>query len=383
MKNLTPILITVLLLGGCSSAPSSTTSNTTGVSSTSATPRATASSVSPEHQALAEKLSGQAKDGKFEYKVLNDPANGPAFLILADKDPKLAAAALEAMSLTYTHYEPDKKKNHPDEYYQSVVLRHLDAQDGPTLYFAIKAAGALMGAKPQRPVVDKLVQIVLNHPKTGARYEAMESLFLMKDFLADKDIAEAFLATLKAEPALQSSALFRFRSNAYSLPNKSAVHQAAYELTKSKDEGVRGRAWQVVAETVDTKDKAKLAEELTGALKDKSPFVRSVAADCLSLVAKQKGVAALMPLLSDKTSNTYEIEFQNLRGHKETVHHDGSPWSRVDDAALYAIQSATGMMDEEKKFKYGKIDHTKVDADIAAQIKACQSWFEKTKSSLK
>lgn len=385
MKRLALVSVALTLsLSGCSSAPPPAPSASSPGAAPSAAAPAASQATPPSGELLAQvtKLKGEAKDGKWEYKVLNDPANGPAFLAIAQEGKDGLASALEGLSLTYTLNPNDTKKNHPTPEFAALVLAQLDSKDPLCLYFALKSAQALMGEKPDRAVVDKLVQIVTQHTEIGARMEAQETLFLMKDYLKDPAVAGAFLASLQDKPAIQSNALFRLRSGAYDLPNKKEVFQAVLGLVNSEDPGVRGRAWQFLCLATDQGDKAQLIAQATKALEDKHPFTRSAAAEALAEMAREHAVKPLMKLLGDKAANTYEIEYPTLRGQKDSLHHDGSPWSRVDDATLYALESATAMLEGDLHFDYGDINYKQVDQDIAREVKHAQDWFQKNQSKL-
>ena len=90
-----------------------------------------------------------------------------------------------------------------------------------------------------------------------------------------------------------------------------------------------------------------------------------------------------MSLVDDKEKNTYDINYTDLLGHQSRVHHDGSAWSRVNDAALYALDRATSFLPKEEQFVYDKINYKTVDDDIAAQVKKAKAWHAKYKASQK
>ena len=77
----------------------------------------------------------------------------------------------------------------------------------------------------------------------------------------------------------------------------------------------------------------------------------------------------------------YSIKFPSLSGLQKSVNHDGSAWSRVDDAVLRALEGMTRAM-KDKRFKYGKINYKQVDADIAREVANAQKWYEANKDSL-
>jgi hypothetical protein len=375
-KNHLAILLSISLLGGCSSKAPVASGSPVALASSGPGTTAAASDAPLDEAAKKkiEELKAGVKKNRFDYKERSKTENGPLFLAIAESDPKFLAPALDGLSETYTHYAPNSKKNHPDQRYSAVVLKALDTKDSTELYYALKAACQVMGEKADPEVVTKVVGIVENHNLEGARFEAMDTLFLKKDFLKDPAIYAAFFKKLEdPTAAVQSLALFRFKGNSYGLPDVAKVFEAAHGLMKSKDPGVRGRALEVASETVPDGDKEALAKEIVAALKDQNPYVRSVAASSLARLVKTKAVADIMPLLKDSARNTYDAPYKTLIETRASMHHDGSPWSRVDDAALFAIESATS--GTPNKFDYAKINHTNVPGDIAKEVKHATEWF--------
>ena len=86
-------------------------------------------------------------------------------------------------------------------------------------------------------------------------------------------------------------------------------------------------------------------------------------------------------MLDDNTKNSYVIKYTKLTGEPGTVLHDGSAWSRVDEAVLYALKTMTWSMGD-KKFKYTTINYKTVDKDIATAIKEAKAWYRKNKKAL-
>lgn len=126
---------------------------------------------------------------------------------------------------------------------------------------------------------------------------------------------------------------------------------------------------------------------LAGCSQPEAPATASPPAESTPVATPAEEAAAPTPaveaqgLLDDTEKNVYDIRFENLLGRQDTVHHDGSAWSRVDDAALWALQSMSRSLDGAK-FDYGKIDHKKVDEDIAKEKARAREWFEANKGTL-
>lgn len=189
------------------------------------------------------------------------------------------------------------------------------------------------------------------------------------------ETVDTFTQAVKGEPIVASEALFRWDNKTHELSDKKPLHALVLPLLDHSDPGLRGRALEVVTETVADADKPKLVEKITSMLKDPNPYVRSEAASALADLRNVASASKLAPLLDDKEKNTYDISYTNLLGSPDTQHHDGSAWSRVDDAALWALQKMTSTMPVEQKFQYARIDHKSVDADIAREVARAKKWL--------
>ena len=96
---------------------------------------------------------------------------------------------------------------------------------------------------------------------------------------------------------------------------------------------------------------------------------------------RTSAIPKMMPLLDDPEDNTYDLvgwkQLDSTTGH---IRHNGSTWSRVDDAALWALQSISLHLDH--RFTYRKTDPNTIDADIAAAISDAKKWYAKIKDQL-
>ncbi len=348
------------------------------------TPTESAQAVPGEGKEAAEKLLGALKDGRIPYQDLGKQENGPAFLYLLETsdDDGIKEDALKGLSKTYSGNERyAKNKNLTNERYDTVVLKYLDSENKRLLAYALEAAGTLLAApEPNPAVVDKVVAIATGHKEMAARQKAVDLLYKVDKRAEDEAVMGAFLKALSDEPAVASIALFRLDSTSPSPVNKTDLQAKLEELLKHEDPGVRGRALLVVERYTDRDQKAGLVDKMAPFLKDAHAFVRSCAVKALASSRNTKAVATVMTVIDDKEKNTYDIRFEGLLGN-DSVHHDGSAWSRVDDAVLTALDAMTGSLGDNR-FKKERIDSKKVDEDIAAEVKRAKEWFEANKASL-
>lgn len=391
-KSLFIVMGAALLTWGCSQdAPTPSTSGTPVVTSTAAeaveTPSETAEApvaipeaspeASPEVKARAEELLAAREDGKFPYKELSEKENGPAFvhIALTSEDPKAVSGALQAIKNVYSADKAYKKTLKADESVDQAIIKGLKSDDPEVLHFALRSAGKALGEEPNEEVKTILIDYVNNHDHVAARHEALDALTSLDRYAEKPEIVDVFLKAMKDDAPVASLALFRSKYSLVSGDKGDEVKATLQELLKHEDPGVRGRAIDLIAQFSRDGD-ALILEKAEPMLKDKNPFVRASALDALSRVKDPKAVHLIMTLVDDTEKNTYDIRYENLLGKQDTVHHDGSAWSRVNDAALYALKSATYRLPEEERFIYDKIDYKKVDEDIAAQAKKAKAWYE-------
>jgi len=383
-------LLTVgLLLFGCSEPQSPASSATptlatpaSSVDSTSGSPAPPALEVDSKQAA---ELAGRVKNRVFPYEEQNKKENARVFLYLAStsSSEEVVLAALDGMTKTFSPGEnPQKEK--VDEAYRAVVLKLLDSSVPAILGGALEAAQlGLQGQTEMSPLSQKVLQIAQEHSEAAARLEALNALQRMKDFQQNEAIASAFLKAMQApEPYLKSLSLFRIQFNNYNLARKPDFYSRAAELMKDPDAGVRGRALEVASVLVSPEEQASLGQQITAMLGDKSAYVRSVAADALGRLGYRPAIPKMVELLDDQASNTYDISYRRLNGSQGSEHHDGSAWSRVDDAMLWGLSQLTFSFGPQK-FSYGKIDYKNVPGDIAREVKLCKSWYAKNRDALK
>jgi hypothetical protein len=166
-------------------------------------------------------------------------------------------------------------------------------------------------------------------------------------------------------------------------PDVAALKTKLIALVGHADPGVRGRAAIVLGELTgwnqDMKPEAVAA--ITPLFSDAHPFVKSAACKAMTAARHVPAIHAMMGLLDDATSNTYDIDgWQTLTGTPGRVHHDGSAWSRVNDAALYAIKSLSSRAGGER-FDYN-VGHQDVEGDLGRAADQARAWYRGARSSI-
>lgn len=342
--------------------------------------------LTPEEVAAATELAAKAKRGKFPWAEQAKKENANLFLYLAatSDNNEIVAASLHGMSRSWTYWKKNEKKAHVNEDYQAVVRARLASKDDIVLGRAIEAApNAIAVDNPDLETIKILSQMAKDHTNPAARVAAADAIARAKDFQKNTDIVAALLDCLDDKEAyVVSTALFRMQFSAYSIVMKDELYARSKELLKHADQGVRGRAAVFAANLAQSNEqKQELGALVFPMLKDEAPFVRSYAATALSTLKRQDAIHTFMDMLDDVEKNSYNIKYSKLTGEPGTVHHDGSAWSRVDDAILYSLKSMTWSMGD-KKFQYGKINFKTVDKDLAAAKKEARAWYKKYKKDL-
>lgn len=365
---------------GCSGQTSSDKSSPVQAPSPTGTPlpSATPSALEwdPQVKIISEELVSARKDGRFSHQALSAKVNGPAFVYLAlsSDDPEIVSGAFQGIEKTYNPNQEYDSANLSDSRVYEAVLRGLNSDDRSVLYYALKAAPDSLGKTPDPKVMSKLIELADRAPEIGARIEAINALYTADGYDKNPQVLDVFIKAMGDESALASTALFR-RSHGFTKSEKAeSIKAAAERLLTHEDPGVRGRAVEL-AWDFHSGDGDWAVKTLGPMLKDPSAFVCSRAAAALGASKDLRAVDDLVPLLDDTRKNTYDIEYEDLLGRRSTIHHDGSAWSRVDDAALSALRSLTYSLPENERFVYEKIDPKNVEADIASCVKKAKAWY--------
>ncbi|MCA9536131.1 MAG: HEAT repeat domain-containing protein [Myxococcales bacterium] len=313
--------------------------------------------------------------------------NARIFLSLAEAaaDEQLATAALRALQTTWTHSERYAAQLQllTPEYAQVVALRLQDER--PTVQAAAMQASTkcLLGESPDHTVVAHLVQLATESPIPAARYEALEALSQSSEIRTHPEQIAPFVHALDAPEAwLVSGSLLRLVGFGAAWPEQQTLRAALRQLLTHADPGVRGRAATTLSSIVGPADAERddVARALLPLLSDPHPFPRSAAATALAWLDYRPAVHALVLLLDDPTPDTYDLRgYTRLDGTPGWIHHDGSPWSRVDDAALRALQSFSGRVGSRFTFD---IQRERLALDLAAAARGARDWYATVQDQL-
>lgn len=324
-------------------------------------------------QALAENAG---KRGYFP-RADKKKENGPLFLWLAatSKDPNVIAAALDGMQRTYAN-RPNKRYLPVDNDYVKVISYRFGTDNDLVLKRCFDASSKVLSGRYARPeLVKRVLEITNKQNRPAVEFAALDALYNIPDRLQTDAVKKLYVGALDSgKPFLISNALWRL---SLMHPKFSEDLRArAEKLANNADPGVRGRALDLMS-SLWTRDK-KTIEVALQKLTDKNAFVRSEACDTLASAGYKPAIHKIAPLLSDKAPNTYDIRgFPTLDGSHGWLHHDGSAWSRVYDAAMRAIERLS-----QRKWTMPPIRarHAQADLDKAAQ--SAKAWYAKNKASI-
>ncbi|MEM9875264.1 MAG: HEAT repeat domain-containing protein [Myxococcota bacterium] len=338
--------------------------------------------VDPALVKKAEELEKSIKNGRLPREATDDKGNAPAVVYLAKSatEPETRAAGFYGMYSMFASNEKDEKRTMVDDAYRETVLEALDTKtEGKVLAAALKASMRLLG---QKPPDDKTVAAVIDlyekHEKPEGRLEALE--VLRNAQAKGDDVKKTYLDAMKAKEAFIVS---RALSDAPSSPKEGMMYwDRAMELLKHEDPGVRGRAAQLIGHLSarDPKKGEEAGKALVPLLEDENNFTKSAAADGLAWAKYMPAVHKIMPLLDNDEENRYDIRgFERLSGGQSRLHHDGSAWSVVRDAALYALKRMSSKTGE--RFDYKVSGKTK-KADLDMAVADAKTWYGKVKGEI-
>lgn len=318
--------------------------------------------------------------------------NAPLFLTMAahDEDDNVVAASLRAMESLYRARGArlDEAKNvRVDEDYKAVVIARLDSEVDQVLGNAIRASARLVSPAPDirdAETARKLAALAASD-RPEVRYAALNVLRRARDWSRDPELAAPYLAALDAEEAhIVSTALFALNGHTRDL-DRDLIKSKLESLTAHADPGVRGRAIQVLSSLPGLRDealKAEIGARAETMLEDANPFVRSMAARAVGRLDRVEAIPRLLEMLDDDERNTYDITgWASLDGSRARVHHDGSAWSRVDDAALSAL-SRINPGDRRLRFEYNRPSHEDVEGGITRASAEARAWYAENRAAL-
>ncbi len=336
--------------------------------------------LSPEQLKQAEDLVKKVdeKNWRFPPKQANQTKNARIFTYLAatSEQPEVVGAALQGMYSSYSSHS--KRKEKPDEDFAKVVIKHLDSKDDKLVARALRAARTGMSGKEGNSELVKKVVSLADRYKSGAgRYALIDALRVVGFDLRNDELMAVFESSLQDEqPYVLSYALQALYRATRSIKNKDAVKARALELAKHADPGVRGRALELLG-SISRNDEA-VRNVVLAALSDEHPYVRSEAAESTARLRYQPAIHLLMKLVDQKERNRYEIKgWTTLDGKPGRLHHDGSAWSYVQDAAINAIRSLSG-----NELKLTRIAPKQVDEGLAKNVEEVKAWYKANKSKI-
>lgn len=343
---------------------------------------------SAAQQAALDGLRDSARTTGVTNDQLREPGNAPLFLYLAGAhgdDAALAAAGLRGMSRTFT----DDVARHPTlapitDDYRAVVRFHLRVDTPTVAGHAIEAAAPILSEpEPDAEVVAALAAMIGDATDAAAQHAALSAVPRMREPFASAAMVEAHQVALRSAAA---QVLSRAADNIGRFPGddaRPALLARVTELGAHADEGVRGRAAAAMAQLSRTDDeRSATADKLRALLGDASGFVRSVAAYELGRLGRFEAVATLMGMLDDHAPNRYDLrDFTALDGSAGWEHHDGSAYSRVDDAVLAALVQLT-VRDPELRFDRPSMRRDDIEGSLARGREAARAWYQRHRTAI-
>lgn len=315
---------------------------------------------------------------RFPSKDTNVPENARLFTYLAatSNDKDVVAAALSAMYGAYSSHS--KRKAQPDADFVAVVKHHLGSEDPNIAVRAFLAARTAISGKDGSPeIIAEVVKLADRYPSGAGRYTIIDTLRVVSAQNRNEQLMKIFTESLDAkETYVVSYALQALYRSTRSIEEKSALKAKAFELAKHADPGVRGRAIELLGAL--GKDDPEVLKLVLGALGDESAYVRSEASESIARLRHRPAIHELVKLLDDKENNRYDIrDWRTLDGKPGRLHHDGSPWSHVYDAAMNAIRSLSA-----GELKLERINPKEIDKGLDANAAATRSWYAKVKHDI-
>jgi hypothetical protein len=343
---------------------------------------------STEEQAAIAPLLESARTTGVTNDHLRAPDNARPFLYLAGAhgdEAALVAEALRGMSRTFTANPKRQPTLRPiDEDYRAVVRFNLGVNVAAVAGRAVEAAAPILSeAEPDAGVVSALAAMIGDQTDPAAQHAALSAVPRMREPFAREAMVAAH------ETALTSTANYvlsraadnvgRYRGD----DRRAALFTRVSELTAHADEGVRGRAAAAMGQLGRTDaERSAVVTRLQALLGDSSAFVRSVSAYELGRLGRFDAVATLMTMLDDDTVNRYDIRgFPTLDDSSGWEHHDGSAWSRVDDAVLAALVQLT-VRETELRFDRPAVRGDDIEGGIARGRDAARAWYQKHRAAI-
>lgn len=342
--------------------------------------------LSAAEQARVPAVLAELRADSFSRSVtIKDNARVLLWLAETTSDERVAVAALRGLLTTWTHsprYAERMELITPE--YVAVVLRRTEDEHPGVQAAAIKAASkCLLGEHPNADVAARLIELATHHPSPAGRLEALEALWQSSVIATTPAQIAPFVAALEAPEAwLVSGSLFRLGAFGGGWTDQAALRAKLRELLAHADPGVRGRAATALSTIVGPSDPDRdgVGQAISPLLRDPHGYPRSAAATALAWLDYRPAIHAIVLLLDDSSTNTYDLRgYSLLDGTPGFSHHDGSPWSRVNDAALRALQSFSSRLGERFTFD---VQHERVEADLGVAADAARAWYQRVQAEL-
>jgi hypothetical protein len=341
----------------------------------------------------ANDLAEQVRGAQFPHITRRDPALARQFLWLAatHPEPEVVAAALDGMGRTFARR---KHKERPtiDENYRKVVRARLGSKAGVVQMNALRAARLIIGdEKVDAGTLSKMTEMA-EKGSTTARIAAIRALGNVRDFQIAKarpgdakaKVVKAILPALGAsDTTLQAIAADRLGRSAYpELPERAKVLEAAKGLLTHKEAAVRAPALMLAARLAKPADAAALAGPVMAGLADADPFVRAAAAEAAATLKMTAAAHALVGLLDDAGKAMAELRPKGLDGKKDRVVLRPETSTRVDEVALYALESLSAGLPAAARHKVQPLSGRDRDDRRTKAVEAAKAWYAAHKGAL-
>lgn len=329
----------------------------------------------PEAEA-ARALAVDLVNGRFPSDVASAcTENARTFVWLAARheDPVVVSAALFAAAGCSAEVDPNDLSR--------VAASALSDTDPVVLLAAIRAAEAvIVDLPPNDPLIARLVARS-SDPRPEVVYEILGVLD-KRVWTQEPMIAVAFMSALQTDdaPWLVTEALRRLRYRAKGLVDPAPFVQVCLRLTGELDPGIRGRAALALARLAP--EDPNVRDTLLRMLDDPHGFTRSAAGEALGDMQYLPAIHAILPRLDDPAKNTWDmLPFTRLDGTRETPHHVGSHFERVDDAWLRALVQLSEPLGE-RAYTYREVNLRWRDLDIIAATRDAKKWYTEQQASI-
>ncbi len=318
------------------------------------------------------------ESARFSNKELNRRANAPLFTYVAatKTDPLYVRAALSAMHVAYSTHS--KRKATPDADYEAVVKYYLKSDNDAIVAAALLAARTgISGQDGLAGLIEPVIDLGARYPDGPGRFALIQTLQAVTASKRTEPLMAVYRNSLTSEhPYVQSAALQALYRSTRTINEPTSVKEQALALLAHADPGVRGRAVELLG-AIGGDDKSVIAS-VSKSLDDSSGFVRAQACSALARLRHKPAIHKMMEMLADESSTRHDIRgFKQLDGRPGVLHHDGSPWSVVLDAAATSIRSLSG-----GELRFERVHPKQVTDGLQRNVAATRAWYKTAKARL-